>query len=193
MKSTEDRLREALKTVGDTMGSEDVPPMRSPVSRRSGLARPAVLASACAVVLVLIGGLVVGGLVVGGKTLTGNGGGAASSPPEDKHVAVYLCTKTSSNASCGHAEATDAQKANIKERLANIRQVRQVAYESKLQAYERVKKAFSDKKHWETVKPGDIPEAFRVQVSNDGVKLVQQAVIGLPGVDTVIVEDKPRA
>ncbi|WP_242882250.1 permease-like cell division protein FtsX [Actinomadura litoris] len=188
MKSTEDRLREALKTVGDTMGSEDVPPMRRPVSRRSGLARPAVLASACAVALVLLGGL-----VVGGKALSGDGGGAASSPPEDKHVAVFLCTKTSSNASCGHAEATDAQKADIKERLANIRQVRQVGYESKLQAYERFKKAFSDKKHWEAVKPGDIPEAFRVRVSNDGVKIVQQAVIGLPGVDTVIVEDKPRA
>ncbi|WP_242907947.1 permease-like cell division protein FtsX [Actinomadura terrae] len=196
MNTTENRLREALKTVGDTMGPEDVPPMRTPVTRRfglahsvrSGIARPAVLVSVCAAVLVLMGGLAVGAVV-----MTRDGNDAASSSGDGVHVTVFLCTKTSSNASCGHADATEVQKANIRRTLEGIRQVRRVEYESKLQAYERFKKAFSDKKEWENVKIGDIPDAFRVRVLDGGARTVKQTMLGVPGVDSVVDDQKPPA
>jgi cell division transport system permease protein len=71
-------------------------------------------------------------------------------------------------------------------------QVSNVEYENKQQAYERFKDRFSGSPGFvESTREGDIPDSFRVKLRNpEEYKAVAQAMLGQPGVDTVINEQE---
>ncbi|NKZ02763.1 permease-like cell division protein FtsX [Actinomadura latina] len=191
MNATEERLRDALQTVGDTVRPEDMPEPRFAARRRRlplpAMAMAAVAASAAAAVAV--GGAVVGGAFTAGGP---NGLSAPSSGSSAPAVLVFLCTKTSANQGCDHKGATQQQKEEVRRVLSELPKVRGVEFENKGQAYMRFKKRFKgDEQFRRSVDAGDIPEAFRVALvpGADGTK-VRMAVLGMPGVDTAIVEKR---
>lgn len=107
-------------------------------------------------------------------------------------VSIYLCSKTSTNASCNKADRTDAQRDQLERDLKAMPQVSSVEYESKEQAYARFKERFSSTPGFvQSTKEGDIPDSLRVRLKNpQEYKTVAQAVNGRPGVDQVINEQE---
>ncbi|MGP4026597.1 permease-like cell division protein FtsX [Actinomadura sp. 3N407] len=107
-------------------------------------------------------------------------------------VSIFLCAKTSSNPSCQKQDVTDQQRQTLKAQLEKMPQVSAVEYEDKQQAYERFKDRFAGSPGFvESTREGDIPDSFRVKLKNpEEYKAVAQAVLGQPGVDTVINEQE---
>ncbi|MER7541401.1 permease-like cell division protein FtsX [Actinomadura sp.] len=107
-------------------------------------------------------------------------------------VSIFLCAKTSSNPSCQKQDVTDQQRQTLKASLEKMPQVSNVEYENKQQAYERFKDRFSGSPGFvESTREGDIPDSFRVKLRNpEEYKAVAQAMLGQPGVDTVINEQE---
>ena len=107
-------------------------------------------------------------------------------------VSIYLCSETSTNASCNKADRTDAQKAQLEQDLKAMPQVSRVEYESKEQAYARFKDRFASTPGFvQSTKEGDIPDSLRVRLKNpQEYKVVANAVNGRPGVDQVINEQE---
>lgn len=107
-------------------------------------------------------------------------------------VSIFLCAKTSSNPSCQKQDVTDQQRQTLKAQLEKMPQVSGVQYESKQQAYERFKDRFAGSPGFvESTREGDIPDSFRVKLKNpEEYKAVAQAMLGQPGVDTVINEQE---
>lgn len=193
MNATEERLRDALKTVGDTIGPEDMPePRLAAGRRRARRIAPAVVAvAACAAVVA--GGAVVGGALSSGGTvrpLTSMSASPSTAPTT--LVTVFLCTKASPNPSCLHEKATEPQKQALRQGLEALPGVSGVEYESDGQAYERLKRRFPDSELFRrSVEVGDVPDSFRVVVGTRAeASFVQRSVLGSPGVDTVIVEGR---
>ncbi|MFC4049324.1 permease-like cell division protein FtsX [Actinomadura syzygii] len=107
-------------------------------------------------------------------------------------VSIFLCAKTSSNPSCQKQDVSDQQRQALQSQLKGMPQVSGVQYESKQQAYTRFKDRFSGSPGFvESTREGDIPDSFRVKLKNpEEYKAVAQAVLGRPGVDTVINEQE---
>ncbi|TDE36079.1 permease-like cell division protein FtsX [Actinomadura sp. 6K520] len=107
-------------------------------------------------------------------------------------VSIFLCAKTSSNPSCKKQDVTDQQRQALKGQLDQMPQVSEVQYENKQQAYDRFKDRFAGSPGFvESTREGDIPDSFRVKLSNpEEYKAVAQAMLGQPGVDTVINEQE---
>ncbi|TDC54662.1 ABC transporter permease [Actinomadura sp. KC345] len=107
-------------------------------------------------------------------------------------VSIFLCAKTSSNPSCQKQDVTDQQRQTLKAQLDKLPQVSEVQYENKQQAFERFKDNFAGSPGFvESTREGDIPDSFRVKLKNpEEYKAVAQAVLGQPGVDTVINEQE---
>ncbi|MEV4670436.1 MULTISPECIES: permease-like cell division protein FtsX [Actinomadura] len=107
-------------------------------------------------------------------------------------VSIFLCAKTSSNPSCQKQDVTDQQRQTLKGSLEKMPQVSAVEYENKQQAYERFKDRFAGSPGFvESTREGDIPDSFRVKLKNpEEYKAVAQAMLGQPGVDTVINEQE---
>ncbi|GAA0573295.1 MULTISPECIES: permease-like cell division protein FtsX [Actinomadura] len=107
-------------------------------------------------------------------------------------VSIFLCAKTSSNPSCQKQDVTDQQRQALKGQLDQMPQVSEVQYENKQQAYDRFKDRFAGSPGFvESTREGDIPDSFRVKLSNpEEYKAVAQAMLGQPGVDTVINEQE---
>jgi cell division transport system permease protein len=107
-------------------------------------------------------------------------------------VSIFLCAKTSSNPSCQKQDVTDQQRQALKGSLEKMPQVSNVEYENKQQAYERFKDRFAGSPGFvESTREGDIPDSFRVKLRNpEEYKAVAQAMLGQPGVDTVINEQE---
>lgn len=107
-------------------------------------------------------------------------------------VSIFLCAKTSSNPSCQKQDVTEQQRQQLQSQLKGMSQVSGVQYESKQQAYARFKDRFSGSPGFvESTREGDIPDSFRVKLRNpEEYKAVAQAVLGRPGVDTVINEQE---
>ena len=107
-------------------------------------------------------------------------------------VSIFLCAKTSSNPSCQKQDVTDQQRQTLKGQLDKLPQVSEVQYENKQQAFERFKDNFAGSPGFvESTREGDIPDSFRVKLKNpEEYKAVAQAVLGQPGVDTVINEQE---
>lgn len=199
MNATEQRLRDALKTVGDTIGPEDVPEPRF-AGRRRRLSRPAMAAAVAA------SAAVVGGAVLGGALSSGSSGSsgdergplappsAAPSPSGSTapKVSVFLCVKTSANPTCEHKDATEPQKRAIRSRLEALPQVRVVEFENTAQTPERVERRFrSSPQLSRMLKSGDIPESFRVTLAPGGDgRMVMRHMLGSPGVDLAIIEGR---
>jgi len=107
-------------------------------------------------------------------------------------VSIFLCAKTSSNPSCQKQDVTDQQRQTLKANLEKMPQVSNVEYENKQQAYDRFKDRFAGSPGFvESTREGDIPDSFRVKLRNpEEYKAVAQAMLGQPGVDTVINEQE---
>ncbi|TDC62543.1 ABC transporter permease [Actinomadura sp. GC306] len=107
-------------------------------------------------------------------------------------VSIFLCAKTSSNPSCQKQDITDQQRQALKAQLEQMPQVSEVQYESTQEAYARFKDRFAGSPGFvESTREGDIPDSFRVKLSNpEEYKAVAQAMLGQPGVDTVINEQE---
>ena len=112
---------------------------------------------------------------------------------QDKiEVSIFLCAQTSSNPACQGKDVTDQQRQALKGQLDQMPQVSEVQYENKQQAYDRFKDRFAGSPGFvESTREGDIPDSFRVKLSNpEEYKAVAQAMLGQPGVDTVINEQE---
>jgi hypothetical protein len=195
MNATEERLRDALKTVGDTIGPADVPEPRFAAPRRR-LSRPVLaVAAVAASAAVVVGGAALGGVFAPSSKIAPLASPPASpspSAPTAPKITVFLCLKTSANPSCDGRKATGPQKQAIRRQLEAVPSVRGVEFESSTQALERFERRFRDSP-WvdRMLKRGDIPESFRVTLApgSDG-RDAMKAVLGTPGVDTVIVEGR---
>ncbi|NVI91505.1 permease-like cell division protein FtsX [Actinomadura sp. BRA 177] len=190
MNTTEERLRDALQTVGDTIRPETMPEPGF-AGRRRRVPRPAMAMAAVAA----SAAVVVGGAVVGGAFRSDGATGPLAQPSSGASVptiSVFLCVETSANEVCDHKDATDAQKRAIKQHLEGLRSVRQVEFENKQQAYERFKSRFEDDDQFRrSVEAGDIPESFRGSLAPGAdTGPVTKAMTGTPGVDKVIVEGR---
>ncbi|MGH3241451.1 MAG: permease-like cell division protein FtsX [Spirillospora sp.] len=107
-------------------------------------------------------------------------------------VSIFLCAKTSSNEACQKRDVTDPERQKLKAQLEQMPQVSKVEYESKQQAYTRFKDNFAGAPGFvESTREGDIPDSYRVKLKNpEEYKAVAQAMLGQPGVDTVINEQE---
>ncbi|MFI0372037.1 permease-like cell division protein FtsX [Actinomadura sp. 1N219] len=182
-KDAEEPVRPAARP-GARPGSVPPPPS-------TALSRPLVMGALITAFVLMMAGVAVGGYLVVDRTF-GEGKAASS----ERRVSVFLCAKTSDARRCRKEDATEQQKAEIKRRLDAMPQVRRVEYESREQAYASFKKRFvEDKELLEGVRPGDIPDSFRVRVADaEAAKAVKAAMDGVPGVDAVVIDPrKPRA
>jgi cell division transport system permease protein len=110
-------------------------------------------------------------------------------------ISIYLCTKQSVSVQCRHngvaTATTAAQRQQLDQALQAMPQVAKVYYQSQPQAYQQFKQEFSNSPSFvSTVQQGDIPDSFRVKLKNPQAdySAVANAVIGKPGVDSVIDE-----
>jgi hypothetical protein len=149
---------------------------------------------------VAAGAVVVSGAVLGGAFPSGDAArplAPPSAPPSPSNstlpkIAVFLCLKTSANPSCDGRDVTEPQKRATRQLLEALPSVRAVVLEDREEARQRFEKRFRDSP-WidKMLKNGDIPESFRVTHApgSDG-RDAMRAVLGTPGVDTVIVEGR---
>ncbi|MFD0685927.1 permease-like cell division protein FtsX [Actinomadura fibrosa] len=198
MNATEERLRDALEAVGGTLGPEDVPAPRfadGPVRARragGGLRRPMlVAASVAAAAAVAVGGAAAGGVLGAGKGARPMSSASAdkTSPPGSGGpvIVVKLCARTSTNASCDRRDVTAAQRQALAGRLRDRGDVRDVSYISKAQSYEYSKKRLKKYGPWHDGPVGDAADMFEVTMRDGvGARGVIVAVLGRPGVDTVL-------
>lgn len=102
-------------------------------------------------------------------------------------VSIFLCTDQSDTPSCAAGAVTEAQRANIKAQLEEMKPlVKAVYYESSQQAYDRFKHQFKNSPIADNVKPGQLPQSFRVQLSDASkYAVVSSSFDGAPGVEQV--------
>ncbi|MCU0283818.1 MAG: permease-like cell division protein FtsX [Candidatus Nanopelagicales bacterium] len=102
-------------------------------------------------------------------------------------VSVFMCGTTSTVLSCAQGPVTQAQREEIRADLESLQPlVEEVYYESSAEAYQRFAEDMKDAPILESITPEDLPESFRVKLS-DPTKydVVASAFIGRPGVDRV--------
>lgn len=139
-------------------------------------------------VVVVLVVLVLGG--VAGWTIGSHGHKKATPPAwfDKADVSVYLCGRNAANARCGNADATPEQKQQIQRELQRIPQVQWVHFLSREQGYEQAKKQFKDDPSIAgTLRPEDVPDAFRVKLKDpEQYRTVVTRIQNLPGVDSVV-------
>jgi cell division transport system permease protein len=102
-------------------------------------------------------------------------------------VSIFLCTANSDLPNCAAGAVTDAQRAQISSQLEAMRPlVKNIFPESQQQAYDRLKAQSQDSSAYRDITPAQMPESFRVQLS-DPTKydVLTSAFIGAPGVGDV--------
>ena len=106
-------------------------------------------------------------------------------------VSVFLCGEVSNAPSCAGGAVTSTQRDQIRADLEAMPQVQRIYYESKQQAFKRFKQQFKDSPVLDDIKPADLPESFRVQLS-DPTKyaVITSSFTGAPGVGEV--QDQQR-
>jgi cell division transport system permease protein len=102
-------------------------------------------------------------------------------------VSLFLCLPDSVTASCKGGAVSDAQREQIRTDLEKMRPlVAEVYYESKTQAYEQFKKQFKGDAIAENVTPEQLPESYRVKLSDPSkYEIITSAFSGRPGVELV--------
>lgn len=104
-------------------------------------------------------------------------------------VAVYLCTDYDQDANCAGQSATQAQIADVERELEGATlspYVQRVEFETREQAYERVREQFDGTSLAELASPDILPESFRVLlVQPDQAEIIVDALTGMPGVQGV--------
>ena len=102
-------------------------------------------------------------------------------------VSIFLCTANSDLPNCSTGAVTDSQRLQIRSQLDALRPlVKNVFPESQQQAYDRLKAQYKDSATYRDITPAQMPESFRVQLS-DPTKygVIASTFIGVPGVGDV--------
>ncbi|QFG22553.1 permease-like cell division protein FtsX [Actinomadura sp. WMMB 499] len=202
MNATEERLKDALGAVGETVRPGEVPPPRFARRRAPRAYRRFVpMAAAAAIAVAVGGGALAGGALDRGPDGAASPGGAPTPAPtvsaETKgatgaYITVFLCTDPTvvDRAACHGRGASAREKQFIEQRLRTMPIVERAVYESKQQAYERFKERFAGSPEFEeSVKVGAVPDAFRVRVrAGESPEAVQRRLEGVPGIAEVVVE-----
>jgi cell division transport system permease protein len=107
-------------------------------------------------------------------------------------VSIFMCGPDAPEPNCAGKPITEQQKAALKAQLDQMRPlVKNVYYESEQQAYDRFQEQFRNSPLASNIRVGDIPQSFRVQLS-DPTKydVVVSAFQGAPGVGRVQDQQK---
>jgi cell division transport system permease protein len=102
-------------------------------------------------------------------------------------VSIFLCTANSDLTNCSTGAVTASQRNEIRGQLAALKPlVKNVYPESQQQAYNRLKSQYKDSSTYREITPAQLPESFRVQLS-DPTKydVITSSFIGAPGVGDV--------
>ena len=101
-------------------------------------------------------------------------------------VSVYLCGSLSDSPSCAGGIITSEQRLEIQADLEELPVVETVYYESQSEAFERFQERFKDSAISQNVTADQLPESFRVKLTDPTqFAVVQSAFSGRPGVDVV--------
>lgn len=102
-------------------------------------------------------------------------------------VTIFLCTKDSGEPNCNGKQVTDDQKVTIRSQLEQMKPlVKNVYFESDKQAYDRFQEQFRNSPLAGNVQVGDIPQNYRVQLSDPTkYEVVVSSFQGAPGVGAV--------
>jgi cell division transport system permease protein len=107
-------------------------------------------------------------------------------------VSIFMCGADSAEPNCGGKTVTQEQKQALESQLEDMKPlVKNVYYESEQQAYDRFQEQFRNSPLASNIRVGDIPQSFRVQLS-DPTKydVVVSAFQGAPGVGRVQDQQK---
>ncbi|MDQ1483178.1 MAG: cell division transport system permease protein [Actinomycetota bacterium] len=102
-------------------------------------------------------------------------------------VSIFLCTAKSDLSNCSTGAVTASQRREIRGQLDAMKPlVKNVFPESQQQAYNRLKSQYKDSATYREITPAQLPESFRVQLS-DPTKydVITSSFIGAPGVGDV--------
>ncbi|MCE1178499.1 MAG: permease-like cell division protein FtsX [Micrococcales bacterium] len=102
-------------------------------------------------------------------------------------VTVFLCTEDSGQPNCNGKAVTDEQKETVKTQLESMKPlVKNVYFETEQQAYDRFQKQFRNSPVSGNVSVGDIPQNYRVQLSDPSkYDVIVSTFEGAPGVGAV--------
>ncbi len=105
-------------------------------------------------------------------------------------VAVYLCDDTSVSPNCAGNSVTDEQRESIKTMLESEQlapYVKEIAYESKDDAYKNFLDQYKNSSLVDQVKADQLPESFRVAlVDPEKYQVINEAFSTVAGVDSVV-------
>ncbi|HET8768924.1 MAG TPA: permease-like cell division protein FtsX [Pedococcus sp.] len=107
-------------------------------------------------------------------------------------VSIFMCGKDSVDANCQGKAVTPEQRDALKAQLEQMKPlVKNVYYESEQQAFDRFKEQYRNSPLSEYLQVGDIPQNFRVQLSDPKkFDVVVSAFEGAPGVGRVQDQQK---
>jgi cell division transport system permease protein len=102
-------------------------------------------------------------------------------------VSIFLCTSKSDLPNCTSGAVTPAQRTQIRSQLDAMKPlVKSVYTESQQQAYDRLKVQYKDNATYREITPDQMPESFRVQLSDPTrYEVITSAFVGAPGVGDV--------
>lgn len=102
-------------------------------------------------------------------------------------VSIFLCTAKSDLTNCSTGAVTASQRLEIRSQLDAMKPlVKNVFPETQQQAYNRLKAQSKDSSTYREIKPDQMPESFRVQLSDPTrYDVITSAFIGAPGVGDV--------
>ncbi|MFC7402795.1 permease-like cell division protein FtsX [Citricoccus sp. GCM10030269] len=104
-------------------------------------------------------------------------------------VAIFLCTDTSTTASCASGPVTDEQRQEVQDLLESptaAPYVKSYEHESQEQALEIFQEQFKNSSMAETVTADQLPESFRVAlVDPEQYEVVNELFSSMPGVEVV--------
>jgi cell division transport system permease protein len=102
-------------------------------------------------------------------------------------VSIFLCTAKSNQPNCTTGAVTGAQRTEIRSQLTAMKPlVKNVFLESQQEAYTHLKEQVKDSASYRDIKPEQMPESFRVQLSDPTkYSVITSSFIGAPGVGDV--------
>ena len=107
-------------------------------------------------------------------------------------VSIFMCGKDSLDVNCDGKAVTEEQRNSLKSQLDEMKPlVKNVYYESEQQAFDRFKEQYRNSPLSDYLQVGDIPENFRVQLTDPRkYDVVVSAFEGAPGVGRVQDQQK---
>jgi cell division transport system permease protein len=107
-------------------------------------------------------------------------------------VTIFMCTENSGQPNCAGRPITDQERETIKAQLETMKPlVKNVYYESEQQAYDRFQEQFRNSPLAGSVRVGDIPQSYRVQLADPTkYNVIVSSFEGAPGVG--LVQDQKK-